>query len=175
MGQKNPVHVYLLISEGTLEEQILGTLATKKELASNALDPNASLSEVGMSCGIDELKRRLEVLLGEPESAPVDASAKAQVEAEIIARKRELADAGGKLVSAAFEFLGKLAPTQRPDSAPSSLSNPLFDALKACSSATENGAINLTLSLPDESALRGMANTLAGIISQYGAKPPNQI
>ncbi len=118
---------------------------------------------------MDELKRRLEVLLGTPEPAPVDASVKAHVQMEV-AKKQDLASAGGKLVSAAFEFLGKLAPST-PQTAP--LSSPLFDALKACASTAENGTINLTVSFPDESALKGMADALAGILAQYGTKTPS--
>ncbi|MEX1223388.1 MAG: DEAD/DEAH box helicase, partial [Pirellulales bacterium] len=38
MGQMNPVHVYLLVTEGTIEERLLGTLSAKHDLALAALD-----------------------------------------------------------------------------------------------------------------------------------------
>ena len=38
MGQKMPVQVYLLVTEGTLEESLLGTLAAKQELFLAAID-----------------------------------------------------------------------------------------------------------------------------------------
>ena len=38
MGQKNPVQVYLLVTEGTIEEKLLATLSAKPGLALAALD-----------------------------------------------------------------------------------------------------------------------------------------
>ena len=71
MGQKRPVQVYLLVTEQTLEERLLGTLAAKQDLALAALDPDATAKQVNFASGMDELKRRLEVLLGKAPPAPV--------------------------------------------------------------------------------------------------------
>ena len=38
MGQKHPVQVYLLVTEETIEERMLGTLSAKHDLALAALD-----------------------------------------------------------------------------------------------------------------------------------------
>ncbi len=38
MGQKNPVQVYVLVTEGTIEEQLLATLSAKHDRALAALD-----------------------------------------------------------------------------------------------------------------------------------------
>ena len=40
MGQKNPVQVYLLVTEETIEEKLLATLSVKHDLALAALDMN---------------------------------------------------------------------------------------------------------------------------------------
>src|SRR6185436_11290641 len=64
MGQKQPVQVYILVTEGTLEESLLTTLSAKHELALAVLDPNSEATAVDLESGIEELKRRLEVLLG---------------------------------------------------------------------------------------------------------------
>jgi len=39
MGQKRPVQIFLLVTEGTLEENLLGTLSAKQALFLAALDP----------------------------------------------------------------------------------------------------------------------------------------
>ena len=71
MGQKRPVQVYLMITENTIEENLLATLSAKHELAAAVLDPDSELREVQLASGIEELKRRLEALLGaKPEGSP---------------------------------------------------------------------------------------------------------
>ncbi|MDO5581209.1 MAG: DEAD/DEAH box helicase [Planctomycetia bacterium] len=74
MGQKNPVQVYLLITEETIEENMLATLSAKHDLALATLDVGSSVSEVELQSGIEELRRRLELLLGSHAAAPVDVS-----------------------------------------------------------------------------------------------------
>ena len=64
MGQRRPVHVYLLVTEGTIEEGMLTTLSAKQDLAFAALDPSSEKTEVSLTGNIDELKRKLEVLTG---------------------------------------------------------------------------------------------------------------
>jgi len=46
MGQKRPVHIFLMITENTLEENLLSTLSPKKELSLAILDPDADSGEV---------------------------------------------------------------------------------------------------------------------------------
>ncbi|MBZ0115658.1 MAG: DEAD/DEAH box helicase, partial [Sandaracinaceae bacterium] len=61
MGQTRPVQVYVLITEGTIEESLLGTLAGKQELALAALDASSDVDFVQAPSGIEELRARLEV------------------------------------------------------------------------------------------------------------------
>jgi SNF2 family DNA or RNA helicase len=49
MGQKRPVQVYLLVTENTLEENLLSRLSAKKDLALTVLDPNVTVSEITMA------------------------------------------------------------------------------------------------------------------------------
>src|SRR5688572_25960932 len=54
MGQTQSVQVFVLVSEGTIEENLLATLSAKKDLAMAALDPEASTDAVEMVSGMDE-------------------------------------------------------------------------------------------------------------------------
>ncbi len=70
MGQKNKVHVYILVTAETIEQKMLTTLASKKNLALASLDYSSKINEVDIVSGIDELRSKLEELLGaEPELA----------------------------------------------------------------------------------------------------------
>lgn len=74
MGQRRCVQVYLLVTEQTIEEQMLKTLSAKHDLAMAALDINNDSTEIMLQTGMDELKRRLEVLLGSKPAAAPDIS-----------------------------------------------------------------------------------------------------
>ncbi len=76
MGQEQPVQVFVLVTEGTLEENLLVTLAAKKDLALAALDVESEVDRVDLASGMQELKNRLEILLGARPEAPVDESVK---------------------------------------------------------------------------------------------------
>ena len=112
MGQENPVQVFILVTEETIEENLLGTLSAKHELAMAALDPDSEVTAVDLASGMEEMKRRLEVLLGTKPEAPVDESRKEQVEREAqqLLRKEKIASAGGQLLGAAFAFMSEILP-----------------------------------------------------------------
>ena len=116
MGQKRAVQVFVLVTENTIEERLLATLSAKHELALAALDADSDVDTVDLASGMDELKRRLEVLLGARPDAPVDESEKARrtEEAERLTRQEKVALAGGQMLKAAFSFLGELIPPQEP-------------------------------------------------------------
>ena len=110
MGQNQPVQVFLLVTTDTLEENLLATLSAKHQLSLAVLDPDTDTSQVEMSTGMEELKRRMEILLGARPEAAEDESMKAEAEktAAAIARKEKVAAAGGQLVGSAFAFIGEL-------------------------------------------------------------------
>ena len=163
MGQKNPVQVYILVTENTIEEGMLGTLAAKKEVALAALDINSNVKEVDMICGAEELKRRLEVLLGRPEDAPLDMSEleRQKQQAEKTARKEKVAAAAGKLFTSAFDLLGEIMPQQSDDKRLEEKKQAIQAHLQDCLEFDEQGRIELKLKLPSQSTLDNIATVLA--------------
>jgi hypothetical protein len=178
MGQKRAVSVYVLVTEQTLEENLLTTLSSKRELALAALDPASDVTDVDVRSQADDLKAKLEVLLGAKPDAPVDETAKAGASAA--AANDRLALAGGQLLKAAFDFLGELSLTpslaappwgrSRPE-IPSGFTKQMREALDVHVSADEQGRQRLTFSLPPRDSLaallRGVAEALVS-----GAPPP---
>lgn len=185
MGQRRPVQVYLLVTEDTIEEGMLNTLDAKRELALAALDLESEVNEVALTGGIEALKRRLEVLIGEKPPAPVDESRRQEVERELRRRERQeqIARAGGRLVGAAFQFVGELlgAPEPAPagNSAAEGASADKGNAagrgnadyrklLEECLEKREDGSLQLTVTFPDESILDTLASVLGRIASRSG-------
>lgn len=166
MGQKNPVQVYVLVTEETIEENLLATLSAKHELALAALDAESDVDTVDLVSGMEELKRRLEVLLGAKPDAPVDESEKIKrtQEAERVARREKVALAGGQLISAAFSFLGELLPPQKETQATRQMADAVKERFAECLEKDAEGRLKLTLTLPDATALDALGNTLARLL-----------
>src|SRR2546425_12037948 len=74
MGQEQPVQVFILVTEETIEERLLSTLSAKHDLALAVLDTESDVDQVDLAGGIEELRCRLEVLLGARPEAPPDES-----------------------------------------------------------------------------------------------------
>ena len=167
MGQKRKVQVYLLVTEGTIEESLLSTLSAKHDLFLAALDPDSEVDAVDLVSGAEELKRRLEVLLGRRPDAPLDESLAREGEREgaALAQRRRLAAAGGELVTSAFRFLGEILPAAPQSSATRAAEERLRERLRACTEQGSNGEVELHVTLPPE-ALDGLCATLARILEQ---------
>lgn len=71
MGQTQSVQVFVLVTEQTIEENLLSTIAAKKDLALAALDVESEVDEAQLQSGLQELKSRLEVLLGSRPESPL--------------------------------------------------------------------------------------------------------
>ena len=172
MGQKRPVQAFLLVTEETLEEKLLGTLSAKHELALAALDPESRVNTVHLASGMDELKRRLEMLLGTKPVGPIDESQRAKVEreAERMALKERVASAGGQLLGAAFAFIGEMFPKKEETEEAIQLTENFRSRLSECLEKDDNGRLKMTVTLPDESVLNNMAKSLAQILGS-GWKP----
>jgi len=166
MGQKRPVQIFLLVTESTLEEGLLATLSAKQELFLAALDPDAQATRIDLACGLEELKRRMEILLGARPDAPVDETMKAAVESETasLARREKVAVAGGQLLGAAFAFLGEMFPATEAGAENDALAEALKDRLAQCLDRDENGTLKMTITLPDEAVLDNLARSLARIV-----------
>lgn len=167
MGQQRKVHVYLMVTEETIEEQLLLTLSAKHELAAAVLDPDSDLNEVQLVSGVDELRRRLEMLLGAKAEAAVDVSTAqvlpvAPAVAEIPPERREqLASASGQLVTAALTLLGSSLGTAEPDAA---RVEQLRANLLHCVETDEQGRCKLSLNLPGTDSLDQIAKALATLL-----------
>lgn len=169
MGQRRPVQVYLLVTEQTIEEGLLLTLSAKHELAAAVLDPDSDLNEVQLVSGIDELKRRLELLLGARPEPPVDVSTAAVLPTLATPlpppispeQRATIATAGGQLVTSALTLLGASLGRPEPDAAQV---QQLKDSLIHCVETGADGRTKLSLNLPDASSLDHIAKALAMLI-----------
>jgi superfamily II DNA/RNA helicase len=167
MGQKQPVQVYVLVTEQTIEENLLATLSAKHELALAALDVESTVDSVNLQSGMEELKRRLEVLLGAKPEAPIDETTKAEQRAlvEKQAHQERIAAAGGQLLCSAFSFLGALIPSQ-PETEESRRMSQLFrQQLDQCLEKDSQGQLKLTVTLPDPAAVANLASSLARLVA----------
>jgi SNF2 family DNA or RNA helicase len=166
MGQKRPVQAFLLVTEETLEEKLLGTLSAKHELAMAALDPDSRVKSVDLASGMEELKRRLEVLLGTKPDAALDESRKTEVEKEVelLARKEKVAAAGGQLLGAAFAFIGEIFSRKEETEEAAQMADMFRKRLSDCMEKGEDGELKMTITLPDETVLNTMAKSLAQVM-----------
>jgi len=176
MGQQQPVQVFILVTEQTIEENLLATLSAKKELALAALDPDSDISSVDLVSGAEELKRRLEILLGAKPQAQLDRTQQQQQqhEAERAKQRRErVAAAGGELLGAVFGFLSELVEPQagRPSPAEETVSA-VRSRLQGCLEEDATGKPRLSFTLPDQAAVDKLARTLASLLTAAEAPAP---
>ena len=172
MGQQDPVHVYILVTECTLEEQLLKTLSDKHDLALATLDLESDVATVDFVSNVEEMRRRLEVLVGAPNDAAADETSFARAEQEVDQfteqHRERVAAAGGELLGAVFGFLDELTATAKTtDANPNrELEQAVKQSLEQCVDKDAAGRPRLTLTLPDTSALDRLAQTMARILVQ---------
>ena len=167
MGQKKPVHVFILVTENTLEESMLGTLSGKQALFTAALDINSDVNEIDLKGGLDELKKKLEILIGTKPEAAVDESQQEKIrkEAELLTRKKKISNAGGQLLGAAFSFISSMLPEQE-ETANIKQKTELFKKhLYDCLDKDEDGNLKMTINLPNKEVLDNLAKSLAQIMN----------
>jgi superfamily II DNA or RNA helicase len=167
MGQTQQVQVFILVTEQTLEENLLETLSAKKDLALAALDPTSEVSEVQLKSGAEELKGRLEILLGAKPEAPIDRTSQEREReaARTAERRQRVAAAGGTLLGAAFQFFGELVAADSAAAPPERVVAELRSRLDECVEADGEGRQRLTVTLPDRAVLDGLAQTLARLLA----------
>ncbi len=159
MGQTQPVHVYVLVTEQTLEENLLTTLSSKRELAMAALDPDSRVAEVDVRTQSDDIKEKLEILLGAKPEAPVDETVK--VTASLAVANERLATAGSALVRAAFDILGEIVGRREGDEAIRDELRATFDAKIV---ADESGERRLSFAMPSRDTLAAVMRGLVGLL-----------
>jgi SNF2 family DNA or RNA helicase len=166
MGQKNPVHIYKLVTTGnSIEEGLLTTLASKQDLANASIDMTSDVCEVAMSSGMEDMKKRLEVIMAPP--APIDESQQRKLIAEtasIQAQREKVSAASGQLVTAALSLAGELLGGASSAPPAEETVQQLTDKLSQNLERDEQGRPQLRLSLPDDAALKSLARTLASLL-----------
>ncbi len=179
MGQKNPVHVYLLVTQDTLEEQMLVSLDDKRNLALAALDVDSEIDTLKMVSGMEEMKRRLEILIGAKPEASVDESMREEALSgnrsltQEIEHRDRVASAGGEMLGAVFNFLGELV-SQSPESTVKpdvQIVEQVREGLSNCIETDATGRQQLKVTLPNEDALKNLATTLATLLVGGAGKP----
>jgi len=169
MGQSRPVQVFVLVTEGTLEENLLATLSAKHELSLAALDVESDIDAVDLASGIDELKRRLELLLGAKPEAPVDESVRQRLRdelAQVSSQRDRIGAAGGQLVAAAVSFLEALVPVGPDTPQARQMSALVREHLSRSLCSDAEGRPQLTLTLPGASSLDVLASALGRLLSR---------
>lgn len=173
MGQKQPVQVYVLVTEETIEESLLSTLSAKHDLALAALDAESDVTQVDFHSGVEELRRRLEVLLGAKPEAPLDVTKREEVVEQverIVDQRDRVAAAGGEMLGAVFHFLGELVSQDGSQPPAEPLVAEVSSRLAECAEEDASGRQRLTITLPDRNALNSLAKTLAQLMLAGGGK-----
>ena len=171
MGQNRPVSVYVLVTEQTLEESLLATLSSKRDLALAALDPDAQATDVDVRTQADDIKAKLEVLLGAKPAAPVDETAKRA--ASLAASADRSADAGDAFLRATLDLLapgdGGSGAATRP-----AIAEAFRAALDAKFVQDEHGRPRLSLAMPSREALAGLLRGIAALLVGSTEGAPTQ-
>ena len=171
MGQKNPVHVYKFVTTGcpnpTIEEGLLTTLESKQDLADASINFDSKVDEVAMQSGMEDLKRRLEVILPNQPVAAIDESQqrKVQQEAERLQtqRREKVSQAGGQLVTAALSLAGQLVGGQSSEPSPDKVDT-LTKRLSETIERDAEGRPQLTMTLQNDNELRELATLMARLL-----------
>ncbi len=165
MGQNRPVSVYVLVTEQTLEENLLSTLSSKRDLAMAALDPDSQVSDVDVRTQADDIKERLEMLLGAKPEAPVDETVRDG--ATLAAANERLALSGSTFLNAALDLLGEItgAAVGQQDAVRAALRTSLDVRI----TADPDGKQRLSLNVPPRETLAAVFRGLAGLLGNSTA------
>jgi len=164
MGQKQHVDVYLLVSTDTFEERMLETLSDKRDLALAALDPDSSVTDLKLRSSMDDLKSRLERLLGEPPAATVRRAQKRKVEQEsekLAERQQRVAAAGAGVLTAVCQLVRELVPADEDHQPDPAVVSQVRAGLDGLVRKDDQGRPQLQLTLPDAGALDQLSGALA--------------
>ena len=172
MGQQQPVQVYVLVTEGTIEEGLLNTLSAKRDLAMAG-----ARSRFGRHAGRSgDRRRRIAAAAGgaagrasggprrrEPEGRSRGRDAADWPSAASAWRRPAARCWGPSSISSASWW-----PRTPPSRPPRALSAQVRDRLGECVEEDASGRPRLTVTLPDRSALDSLAQTLARLMLAGG-------
>jgi hypothetical protein len=120
---------------------------------------------------MDDLKRRLEKLLGEPPAAAEKRAMKQQVERQhdaIAQQQQRIAAAGAGVVSAVCQLLGELVPAAQENKPDPAVVSQVRTGLDTFVGNDDQGRPQLRLTLPDSGALDQLATALASLVGISG-------
>ena len=171
MGQENPVHVYKFVTTAspnpTIEEGLLTTLESKQDLADASINFDSDVDEVAMQSGMEDLKRRLEIILPNKPAAAVDESQQRRVEQEaerLNAERRErVSEAGGQLVTAALSLAGQLLGDGAAEPSADRV-DALTRRLGETVDRDADGRPQLRMTLQNDDELRDLATLMARLL-----------
>ncbi len=161
MGQRRAVCVYVLVTEQTLEENLLSTLSSKRDLAMAALDPDSQVADVDVRTQADDIKEKLEVLLGAKPAAPIDETVKEG--ASLAAATERLAEAGSAFLRVALDALGEVAGLHGKETRPG-IADAFRARLDAKVVADEKGQRRLSIAMPSREKLAALMQGIAGLL-----------
>lgn len=167
MGQKQHVDVYLLVSTNTFEESMLETLSDKRDLAMAALDPDAEVDRMQLRSGMDDLKSRLESLLGEPPEAEERRGQQDKVGREtdeLAQRQKRVANAGAGVVTAVCQLVSELVPAETNVEPDPEVVSQVRAGLDGLVGQDDQGRPQLRLPLPGDGTLDQLSGALATLI-----------
>lgn len=176
MGQTRPVSVFILVTEQTLEENLLTTLSTKRDLAMAALDPDSQVTEVDVRTQADDIKKRLEILLGAKPEAPVDETLQAKT--SLAAANERLALAGNTFLRAAFDLFGEVTGGRDAEQH-AAIRDSLAATLDLKFVADEQGRRRISLAMPPQATLaalvQGLTDLLGGSVRHDPTRTPVEL
>ncbi|MBX3226597.1 MAG: DEAD/DEAH box helicase [Labilithrix sp.] len=171
MGQSRPVAVFVLVTEQTIEENLLTTLSSKRELALAALDADSAITDVDVRRQADDLKEKLEVLLGAKPEAPVDETVKASAAGAVAADR--IATTGGAFVRAALDLLGELTGAPSGAGADALLAD-VRKGFDVKVTPDEHGTPRLSIAMPSREDLGRLFQGVARLLLGGTPPPPTQ-
>lgn len=132
-----------------------------------------------MSSNIDDLKKKLELLLGEKNPAPVDMSMLEEVTEEkdkaSVINIEKASEASGKMLSAVFSFIRESIPSSVTKEKRSPLTLALEESLKSISNVEADGKVRMQLTFDSQEAVDAMAAAIAGLLEAAGRKEEKKI
>ena len=88
---------------------------------------------------------------------------------QALARKERVATAGGQLLGAAFNFMGEIFAGREETEQTRQVAQVLKQQLAQCLQPDNQGRLQMTITLPDDSALDSLARPLARIMGGQAA------
>ena len=148
------------------QEGMLNTLSAKKEIALAALDIKSKIKKVDITSGAEALKRRLEILPGRPDEAPLYISEleKQKLQAEEKEKREKVAAAAGQLFTSAFSLLEQLIPKSPNDNVSGQKKESIKNNLQKYINTDKEGNLELKIVLPDETSLDNIASVLSRLV-----------